>query len=255
MILIGSRAICHWYSDFDRNPKDTDYWVLDPKRWPKTPGVEYLQCPPMIRFIDEHMDVLPPDLLCTLKASHLCWDINWSKHMFDLQFLLDKGCKINVDLFWKLNDYWNSYHGQNKRSDLKMSKDDFFNNAINYDTHQHDDLHKILNPVPVYTLILKEGKEVELCENKYNDLTRDQKLDLVREEVMVMAYERYAKLGYKIAYIRMLKKFIISHAPKFSLIFILENYKELLQQKFNYIKKIKDETTTNTSKHSERIAI
>ena len=50
------------------------------------------------------------DDLCTLKASHLCWNINWEKHMWDLQFLLKKGCIIDNNLFMKLYDYWNVYH-------------------------------------------------------------------------------------------------------------------------------------------------
>lgn len=238
MILIGSSAIKHWFPDFHREPKDVDY-VVDSKR-PAKPGVEHLFNPVLCSLFNEGDHMLSPGQLCTLKASHLCWDINWQKHMFDLQFLLKKGCKIDRDLFWRLYEYWNEYHGKNKRSDLKMTKEDFFTNKINYDTCQHDELHKILNPAPVYTTILKDGKEVELSEEKYNQLTKEQKLDLVREEVMVMAYERFKDLGFRIAYSRMLKKFIISHAPKFTLLFILENYIELHKPKINFIKQIDD---------------
>jgi len=235
MILIGSKAIRYHYPDFKREPKDIDYVVFERQKHDK--GIEYLFNPV---FEGYGFEIMQPNDLCTLKASHLFWNINWDKHMFDLQFLLKKGCTINPELFWKLYEFWNSYHSKNKRSDLKMTKDDFFNNAINYNVHQHDDLHKILNSVPIYTLILKDGKDVELCESKYNQLTHEQKLDLVREEVMVMAYERYKSLGYKIAYNKMLKKFIISHAPKFTLIFILENYIELTKCKTNFIKLIEN---------------
>lgn len=240
MILIGSTAIKHWYPDFPREPKDEDYLVIDAKRHTKKQGIEYLENPILLRYVNEFTEYLSPDLLATLKASHLCWNINWSKHMFDLQFLLKKGCKINPELFLKLYEYWNEYHGKNKRSNLKMSKEDFFDNAINYNESEHDGLHKILNPVPIYTLILKDGKEVELCEDKFTKLTHDQKLDLVREEVMVMAWERYKDMNYKNAYSRMIKKFIISHAPLFCLLFIFENYIELHKPKINYIKQIEN---------------
>ena len=49
---------------------------------------------------------------------------------------------------------------------LKCLKRDFFNN-VNYDEMEHDDLHKIINPVPIYTKVLKDNCEVELDENKF----------------------------------------------------------------------------------------
>jgi len=251
MILIGSKAIKHWYPDFNREPKDTDYIVYKPNILENEKSIEYLENPIIFnKYKDTDKLVLSSNDLTTLKASHLMWNINWDKHMFDLQFLLKKGNKIEEPLFWELYDYWNEYHGKNKRSDLNMSKDDFFTNAINYDVAEHDDLHLIINPIPIYTKILKDGCEVELDVEKYKALSHEDKLDLVREEVMVMAFERYKKLNYKIAYSKMLKKFIINHAPKFTLIFILENYIELQKPpKINFIEtinnKIKNEKTIN----------
>lgn len=243
MILIGSQAIKYWYPDFPREPKDMDFIVSENEKLPpKGKNVEYLKNP-IFSNKWKYKDTKPlySDDLTTLKASHLCWNINWDKHMFDLQFLLKKGNEIDEELFWDLYEYWNQYHGKNKRSDLKMSKEDFFNNAINYDTMEHDEMHKIINPVPVYTKILKDGCEVELDEEKYNLLSHEEKIDLIREECYVMAYERYKHLDYRIAYNKMLKKFIISHAPKFTLLFILKNYIELQNRpKFNFIKQIEN---------------
>lgn len=246
MILIGSKAIKHWFPDFPREPKDTDYVINEYEHFDviKTEGVEYLKNKVLTDLIKTEFDqikVPDPNILCTLKASHLCWDINWDKHMWDLQFLLKKGCEIDEDLFWKLYEFWNKYHGKNKRSDLKMSKDDFFTNAINYDTMEHDEVHKLINPIPIYTLVLKDGAEVELDENKFYSLSYEQKLDFVREEIYVMAFERYKNLKYKQAYHKMLKKFIISHAPSFSLLFILKNYVHLQRNNFNFIKHIQNE--------------
>jgi len=248
MILIGSKAIKHHYSDFPREPKDTDYVLFEFQNYGviKTPGIEYLHNK-IISYLyyQTNNKVISSDHLCTLKASHLCWDINWEKHMFDLQFLLKKGCKTDSELFWKLYNYWNEFHGKNKRSDLKMSKEDFFDNAVNYDSGEHDELHKIINSIPIYTKVLKDGAEVELDENKFYNLSFEEKLEFVREECYIMAYERYKHLDYRIAYNKMLKKFIISHAPKFSLIFILENYIELQRKpKYNFIEKINNNLKT-----------
>jgi hypothetical protein len=234
MILIGSSAIKHWFPDFHREPKDIDYISPTGER---THGTEYLHNP----ILDSlECDILPPDLLYTLKMSHLCWNINWEKHMFDLQFLKKKGCKLNEDYFWKLYNYWPEIHGKNKRSDLKMTKDEFFSNSVNYDTMEHDQVHLLLNPVPIYTKILMDGKEVELDPIKWQNLSIEDKLDLVREEVMVMAHERYKNMDYRRGYDLMLKKFIISHCPIFSLIFTIENYVELLKPKFNFYKIIEN---------------
>jgi len=239
MILIGSKAIKHHYPEFPREPKDIDYIVNTNSNLKSGNGIEYLQNPIIYnRYKPFTNTIVSKDDLATIKASHLFWDIKWEKHMFDLQFLLKNDCEINEELFFKLYEYWNGFHSKNKRSDLKMSKEDFFTNKINYSQNQHDDLHKIINPNPVYEMCLLDGKEVELDENKFNSLSHENKLEFVREEVMVMAYERYSELGYKIAYSKMLKKFIISHAPLFSLIFILENFIELHKPKYNYIKQI-----------------
>ena len=61
---------------------------------------------------------------------------------------------------------------------------------------------------------------------------------------MVMAFERYRSMGYKHAYTRMLKKFILNHAPVWEALFIIENYIILHKPKFNYFKKIEDGLTT-----------
>ena len=247
MIIIGSSAIKHHYSDFKREPKDLDVILESSNENIKdyfineTPNkkVEILKNTVILNYYRGN-GYLPSNLLTTLKASHLCWDVNWEKHMFDLQFLLKKGNKIDFELFKELYEYWNTVHSKNKRSDLKMSKEDFFNNAINYDYLEHDEIHKILNSIPIYSKCLKDGKEVELDENKFYNLSYEDKLEFIREEIYVMSYERYKELGYKRAYNRMLKKFILSHAPFWSLIFIFENYIELQKCTKNFIKEIEN---------------
>lgn len=248
MIIIGSTALKYWYPDFPREPLDVDivhHGLTDEQIWElKSHYSKQVECNNWGEFtpfgVLEYKHHLDPENLLTLKASHLCWNINWEKHLFDVQFLLKKGHKINSKLFWELYDHWNEVHGQNKRSDLKMTKEEFFDNAVNYDTGEHDEIHKILNPIPIYSRIHKDGSEVELDENKWNDLTFENKLEMIREEVMVMAFERWKHLDYRLAYGRMLKKFIISHAPKFTLIFIIENFIELHKAKYNFIKIIQD---------------
>lgn len=236
--LIGSNAIKYWFPDFPREPKDIDY-VGEGKNGD---GIEYLPNPVLENYLS---DILYPDDLYTLKVSHTVgWDINWDKHMYDQQWLKAKGCILNEHLFFKLYNYWSELHGNNKRSDLEMSADMFFNNAVKFPVY-HDDIHKLLikHPYfegqvePTYSMILKEGAEVEVSELKFNRLTEKQKYNLVFEEVAVMSIENRfdPKLGYKHLYHRMLKKFILNHAPLWEALWIVENYKHVLTTiPFNY---------------------
>lgn len=239
-VLIGSKALNHHYPEWElKINSDTDY-AVDQLVKNKHFGIEYLYNP-IITERYEGDSIITKDDLTTLKASHLMWNIQFEKHLYHLQFLLKKGNTIDSELFFKLYEFWNEYHSKNKRSDLKMSKEDFFTNAINYDENQHDEIHLMLNPTPIYTKVLKDGAEVELDENKFHNLSFEDKLDFVREEVYVMAWERWKDLQFQVAYSKMLKKFIISHCPLFALTFVLENYIELHKPKINYIKKINDE--------------
>ena len=160
--------------------------------------------------------------------------------MFDTQFLLGKGLKYNEELFFDLLDFWKEHHPKVRRSNLVMSKEDFFSNAINYDEHEYDFLHTLINPTPMYTLLLKEGAEVELDESKFHALSFEERLEVVREEVYIMAYERFKELNYLIAFKKMLDKFIRSHAPVYMATFAIENYIKLLKPKLYYIKQIED---------------
>ncbi len=225
MIVIGSTAIKHHFPDFKREPKDIDYLVNIKSMWKSVAGKEeYHENPVLWNYVGTEK-YLDKDLLYTLKASHLFWDIKWDKHIYDIQFMKEKGCVLNIELFYKLYDYWNGYHSKNKRSDLKMTSSAFFNNAIKC-PYEHDFLHTLLVDTPTFTKILKDGEDVEVSEEK---------LSLVREEVYVMAYERLAGRHFRAAYSWMLKKFLISHAPLWESIFIIENYTLLSRPHLNYV--------------------
>lgn len=239
MTLIGSKAIKHWFPEFKREPKDVDYAVAQlPEK--KTSGIDYLLLPSIVALGHE---ILPPNELLTLKVSHLFWELAWDKHMFDVQWLLAKGCKIDLPLFYKLYWYHVDFHGDNHRSNLEQSAKSFFNNALK--KYDHDYLHTLISPEPMYKKVLRDGEEVAISEEKYNKLSHEEKLELVREEIYVMAYERLGGRDYRIAYGWMLKKFIISHAPIYEALFIIENHKELYKPEYNYKKKLDYELSRN----------
>lgn len=240
-LIIGSTAIKYYYPDFPREPKDIDIVVLEKQK--REGETEYLENPVIFKYQKE--GYLKPNLLLSLKISHLFWDINWDKHLYDVQFLLSKGCKYDLDLICELRSFWDSFLPKIRRSKLEMDKQQFFTNGVNEDTEQHDYLHTLLNPTPMYTKLLRDNCEVELDESKWNNLSFEDKCDVVFEETAVMAFERYKTTDYRIAYKRQLKDNIIKHFPFYIAIFAIENYKNLEKPKYNFKTKIENELQIN----------
>lgn len=256
-MVIGSVAIKHWFPDFNREPKDIDIISYKEESLykinqinPNNLRVEILENPILLNYcIDNNISIYcSPDILYTLKISHSLWYLennSWDKHMWDIQFLKEHGCKFIPELFILLYEYWLQKHGIRKTSDLQMSSADFFNNAIDYPI-EHDTLHEMLikheyfnQSKPTYTKILEDDKEVEVSEDKFNLLSEQEKHNIVTEEVMVMATERFSHLNYKVAFSKMLRKFILYHAPLWEAVWIIQNHKKLLTIPFNYIEFLK----------------
>lgn len=243
MLLIGSKAIKHFYPDFSRNPHDTDYIVEDSSKHQKEKGVEFLENPILFKMQSE--GVINMDTLLSLKISHMFWDNMWEKHLFDIQFLLKKGHKYDLDLVNEFRAHWNKVLPKVRRSQLAMNKEDFFNNAVNEDSNEHDYLHTLINPVPMYTRLLKDGCEVELDESKWVALSFEDKCAVVFEETAVMAWERYKDVNYRVSYKRQLKDNIIKHFPPYIAIFAIENYIKVEKPIFNFKTKIDNELQLN----------
>lgn len=240
-ILIGSQAIKYYFSDFPREPKDYDY-IIDGEKPEWTPKlrcslrVEYHRNPILEEF---NGNILPPTALYTLKISHMFWDIKWDKHMFDVVFLTNKGCQLDHKLFWKLYAYWEEKHGKRKTSDLSKSTEDFFNNALK--KYDHDYLHTLINPNPLYKLILENDGTVGTSQDKWNMLPKKTQLELIREEIYVMAFERLAGRDYRTAYVWQLKQLILHHLPIWQALFAIQNYNDLRKPIINYKEKIENE--------------
>ena len=236
-VLIGSTAIKYWFGDFKRDPKDKDYAVLNESL--KTKGDDCMIIPIICR--ESSNEVANPSLLLTLKLSHIFFDdygeIIWNKHMNDIQFLLSKGVTYDYDLMIELRGFWETHYRSLYRSDLTLNNKDFFDNKIKCDI-EHDDIHKILKENPSYLKVLKEGCDVTPCPSKYSLLNNNDKDDLIIEEVMVMAYERFKSLNFRYAYFKMFNKYIRNHVPMFSFDYMIRNYIRLSRCPFNFIEYI-----------------
>lgn len=234
-IIIGSTALKHHFPDFPREPKDID--IISGTISSPTTRVEVLDNPVLVEWLGD-VEFCPIDELYTLKVSHSLWDLgygSWEKHIFDIQYLKERGAMFIKPLFDRLYTFWEGLHGKRKTSDLDMTAEEFFNNAIDCPIH-HDTIHEMLithpyfqgQEKPTYTKILKPGAEVDVCMDKFEGLPFEDKCNLVFEEVAVMQYERYPSLYWKHGYEVMLKKFILHHAKLEEAIWIIQNYKHLI---------------------------
>lgn len=262
-MIIGSVAIKFHFPSLNREPKDYDIIALDQynkldleriHRGDLDKRLEILINPVLFNYYKGSVpNMCGTNELYTLKASHSFWDLSnnsWQKHIYDCVFLKEQGCELIFPLFYDLYDYWVKLHGGNKRSNLNMTANDFFDNAIKCPI-PHDDLHELLlqheyfknQTKPTYTNILKDGAEVEVEEEKFNKLSEEEKYKLVVEEVMVMAFERWSeKTNFRLAFELMMKKFLIGHAPMWEAIWMINNYKKLLRCPFNYQTFLKNKT-------------
>lgn len=222
-MLVGSRGILKAFGE-TRKPLsfDTDYDYLIHKdsddlyyreQVPEGAKVEILKIDlePLVIFLRIGYKAF----MFNLKLSHLMWDIGWEKHAADVMWMFHKGFwQIDMKAYKELNDAWKNKHGNKIVSNLDNTAETFFNNAIDCPI-PHEDLHRMLNPTPMYTKVI--GSNEVLPEEKlFNRLSEEEKIRLITEEVMVMAYERCYKSKHtdvQIPYRKMLGKFITKHAP------------------------------------------
>jgi len=241
--IIGSAAMGRHLKSF-REPKDIDYLSSDHSEFfsetTENGVVEYLPAPSWW----EHKEYASLPELLTLKASHVFWTPRFrDKHIRDMATLLNLGHKIDKEMFYKLYDHWDSLYGKRSQSDQSQGVEDFFDDLLDRKMH-HDDVHVILNPNPVYKKILVGDGTVNISEEKFETLlTPEEKLDVVREEVYVLSYERWNESETRspaLKYQRTLNYFIGHLAPTWLALFAMENYLILSTPKLKY-KSIIDE--------------
>lgn len=190
-------------------------------KWKGFPyNIEYLFANNVESFevIIDHMNYskyASPEILYSLKKGHIHFPIKFQKHIQDLMFLRGKlrealGITVEQDLSTEVDllDHLPTLTFLHFRATEKrlgklrtpnMSGEDtkkFFGKSKNYVTsyYVHDDMHKAIALMhqgdPIYEKILADGAEVETDPNLWKQLTVQQKIWAVLEEVYVIALER-----------------------------------------------------------------
>jgi hypothetical protein len=188
IMLIGSKAALHWFPDFPRVPRDTDY--ISKNEINKT---DSKYCPSFQLILDKYplRLIAPANVLYTLKVSHAFWDIHWDKTMYDIRFFQSKGLSIDEELFKALYADCETRYGK-KRAYLNKSNEEFFTDGVKR-VYVHDDLHKAMAfyDEPLYERIKHDKSRALTAEDLFLKLSHEDKLKLCKEEIYVTALERF----------------------------------------------------------------
>jgi len=189
-IIVGSTALSRNGFDF-RKPKDIDMFL--PEGCPAPEGVDCQWFPDSIIGMIPHTNgYASVDAVYTIKCSHLQWDIHWHKHYSDMMYMKAKGCRLLPELYRALSDHWKEKNGNKDFLSLNKRKDDFFNDAVEY-VYDHDYLHDLVSfpNKPVYTECLKDGADVMIDKDKFFQLPFEKQIRMFKEEIAVIACERW----------------------------------------------------------------
>ena len=232
-ILVGSCATHFWIDSF-RMGKDIDWWSLE--------QVEDSDCSIMPIEILEAMEdgskmggVATLNDLLTIKLSHMPYDIFWRKHVNDYLVIKQGGATINQELYVKLQEYWKEKHNNKPHLNLYRTKDAFFDDFVEKQ-HDHDRLHELVAfpNKPMYTTCLRDGQEVMIDRNKFLSLPFVSQVKMFREEVNVIAFERWVipskgRISYLQAYHKAVHKTVTALTKGWACTFMCENIEEFLR--------------------------
>jgi hypothetical protein len=247
--LVGSAAAKIWFPDLPREPKDYDYFADEilPRNRPDGKRVERFYHEALEAYEWDYPKYASPRELYTIKASHLFWDNRWVKHAKDAIFYQEKGVEFHQPLYDILYPIWVEHYGA-KRASLPSGTTaaDFFTKTVDR-KYDHDSIHASVAyyDTPLFKVILRDGEDVAVSWDKFEQMTHTDKLRLVREEVYATALERLVipsdyKHNSLHAYRWALQKTITSFwKGKWSLWAVL-NLKDLVIPEVDYVQVHKD---------------
>lgn len=245
-IVFGSVAAKHWFSDF-REPKDLD--VIS-KSGNEQKLRENYWVPTFEEIIERNSNphFIDPVFLLTIKSAHLGWDIHWNKTLNDIIFFKRKGLSMDRELYKKLVKDFTKIHGKKWASLKNKDSETFFQDAVKRE-YVHDDLHELVAVYdrPLYEQILKYPgtKSVECSKEKFDKLSKEDKLLLVQEEIWVTALERFLipsdfTYGSNLAYFNSFKKLVTTMSSNWFKQWIIDNVDKLVKNKdWTFVQKAK----------------
>ena len=204
LITVGRTALNHRLKQLGVyiSPRNTDIdvWTLEGDKLPSSKGVLHVDSTVMPQEVMNSFQeqskfeaIATLEDLLAIKLSHLSYDIFWHKHKQDILLLkrLTEG-KYNRELGSAFREHWKGEFGNKDFLSLYRTKDKFFDDFVPK-LYEHDYLHELMafpDP-PVYTSCLKEGHDVFVDKEKWNDISNVRKIRMMKEEIAVIALERW----------------------------------------------------------------
>lgn len=240
-ILIGSKALSE-YLDIGREAKDVDYFTdLPAELFGKKE--ETFWHPSLDDYFGNADRIATLDELYTIKISHIFWDLrngSWEKHAIDIMRMENAGATLIEDLYKLLYEVWESNYGK-KKANLNATPEDFFKSTVKR-IYDHDSIHASIAyyEEPLFNRILREGAAVAVDKSKFDSMSLEDKLKLVREEVYATALERLIipseyKYSPRSAYAWALKKTITSFSKGWFPLFIATHLTKLWSPDIKYV--------------------
>jgi hypothetical protein len=187
------------------------------------------------------------EVLYTIKAAQLKFDIFWDKTSNDVIYFQKMGIALNEELFGLLLKDFTDFHGRRwARLEGKDNKT-FFEDAVNR-KYVHDTIHEAVAYYdrPLYESI-STGKGVSCSKKKFKALSHEDQIKLAKEEIFVTALERFLipkdfKESSHRAYWRSLKKFVTTMSSGWMSKFLIDNFLELSYNTDDYVARFKQNT-------------
>ena len=234
-ILVGSKAAKIHIPTF-REGNDVDYWSLE-KLWNCDSSIIPKEIVPLFEHDSLVNRCATLNDLLTIKLSHLPYDILWKKHLNDYLVFKKHGAQINQALYVALQQHWESVHGNKSFLSLYRTKDNFFDDYVEKE-QEHDYLHELAAypDKPVYSRCLQEGQEVMIDWDKFLAMPFEQQVKMFREEINVIAAERWliptkdsGKITFREAYSKSLHKTVTALTKGKASRFLCENIEEFIR--------------------------
>lgn len=207
--------------------------------------------------------VASPPTLYLLKKSHIIFNIHWDKNIQDYLFLRGKCQTDFVDFLpgWKrdaLRLRFDEIKARIKSKEMNFDQDnsEFFKKSEKFVNRvvEHDSLHyaTCFNDKPLFLSAKDDLTKAALSKEKIRKMFHLQKIQMIQEEIMVLALERYiipcmlAKQTYnaRSAYRKIAAKMVHNYLPYFLRYFAADNFMEILDLKVDYVQLFLDRHPT-----------
>jgi hypothetical protein len=156
---------------------------------------EYIKYDTQDGRLDNGLRYASPEVLLSLKKSHINFPVKFEKHIYDYNFLLNTLKEDKLNKITKLNFKETEKRlGELKTPSLKKSTKNFFGQSEGYVKYFyiHDDIHRVMAHYdrPIYEDMQRSETSAWCEKDMWEEFTFEKKAKCVLEEAYVIALER-----------------------------------------------------------------